>query len=375
MVARPAEDAAVLACLTRLEAAPADARTAADTLAGVPARAVEAALQELARRRGAEALGLIAALAREPGSKQTRTAARRVLYRLSLAGLAPTPVAPRPVVSRQRDRAARAWLSGVDGTGSRAVWILFEGSFGGLALCALILNDQAGILEAAGGAVSKKRLARELSSLRERQKLPWLEAPPERALALVGETLALHGRLGTEPPPGFARWRRFFGGGAPAPARDVSRPDLEDPTLLDHSAELLEQPELASWFIDPGALQSDALELLAARESRLVLSEPQKAERQAAILDRVLDRVFTSEARALWARRLREMAWIFDATGRARQGQLARAAASALDAPERSPRHLPLARALAERGLAFAAEVALGRVSAAAVSRRPRSSS
>src|SRR3972149_6966571 len=63
MVARPAEDEAVLACLAALEAALAGAGALPDSLADVPPRTLEAALEALAKRRGAEALPLVCAVA------------------------------------------------------------------------------------------------------------------------------------------------------------------------------------------------------------------------------------------------------------------------------------------------------------------------
>ncbi len=374
---RPAEDEAILACLATLEATLAGTAAHSESLDDYSPRALEAALGALARRGDDPALRLVTALAESAPSKQTRKAARRVLYRLTQAGITLPRAAAKPVVERQPERALRAWVSGVDGTGSRAVWILFEGGFGGLVLCALILNDQVGVLESAGGAISKKRLEGELKSLRQSQKLPWLEMPPERATALVAEALALHARRGTEPPAEFSRWRPFLGAAA-GPARPMigevlTASDVQkDPTLLDRSAELLERPELASWFLDPGALGSEALELLQARESRLVVSDQIKAEREAAVVERVVERAFTAEARGLWARRLLEMAWIFHATGRLEEARLAYATALALDDPERAAPRIPFARGLAQRGLAFASEVALGRLSAAEVSRAPR---
>lgn len=375
MVARPVEDEAVLACLATLEATLTASPAQSESLDAFSPRMLEAALGALARRGDDAALRLITALAERAPSKQARKAARRALYRLTQAGVSVPPTDPQPVVKRQRAR--RAWVSGVDGTGSRAVWVLFEGSFGDLALCALILNDQAGILESAGGAISKKRLESELRSLRQSQKLPWLEIPPGRATGLVAEALALHARRGTAPPPEFSCWRTLFGEAAPEPPPMIAEvltasEATSDLTLLDHSAELLHLPELASWFLDPGAIESEALELLQAKESRLVLSDQLKAEREAAIVERVVDRVLTPEARGLWARRLSEMAWIFHATGRPREARIAYATALALEDSERVPRQLPFARGLAERGLAFASEVTLGRVSAAEVSRAPR---
>lgn len=377
MVARPAEDEAVLACLATLEASLAKTGGESEALDEFSPGTLEAALDALARRGDDPALRLLTTLAERASSKQARKAARRVLYRLTQAGVALPPAAPKPQAERQPPRAARAWVSGVDGSGSRAVWVLFEDAFGGLALCALIMNDQAGILESAGGAISKKRLEAELRSLRQSQKLPWLELPPARATGLVAEALALHARLKTDPPAEFSRWRRSFdaaaGGAGPMIGEVLAADEVRrDATLLDHSAELLALPELASWFLDPGTLGSDALELLQARESRLVVSDHIKAEREAAIVERVVDRALTADARALWARRLAEMAWIFHATGRLREARVAYATALALDDPERPPRRIPLARGLAERGLAVASEVALGRLSAAKVSRAPK---
>jgi hypothetical protein len=280
---------------------------------------------------------------------------------------APAKPAPRPVVERRAEAAARAWVSGIDGSGSRAVWLLFDGALGGLALCSLIVNDEVGILDAAGGEISKKRLEVELAALRASQKLPWLEVEPSRAVALVGEALTLHRARGTAPPAPFARWDRLFTATPPAPL-----PALDaDSALVEQSASLLELPELAGWFLDPESVQTDAVDLLQARESKLVVSDQIKAEREEAIVTNVVERELTGVARPRWARRLAEMAFVFRATGRMEPAAMAEAAAAALADEARTVTHQPFARALARRGLDFASEVALGRISAAEVSRKP----
>jgi hypothetical protein len=405
MTAAAPSDAAA-ACLAVLEAALGDA-----TLPALPAgRAadLDEALRALARRHGAAAVPLLERLAETAPDKEQRRAARRALYRLEQSGQRParapaaTPV--RPVVAREAEHPVRAWLSGIDGSGSRAAWILFEGGLGGgLRLCSLILNDEAGIMDAAGGPIARKRLEAELRGLRESQKLPWVEVDGARACALVGHALALHERTGTVPPPEFARWRKSFAnastvssgvgnstvsslssfssagaqkwpphsphGGQPSSGQPAA--SAVDPAVLGRSASLLELAELGGWFVDPGRVATEALALLQARESRLVVSDQIKAEREAAIIDGVVEVHFPAAARLRWAGRLREMADIFGMTGRADEATLARTVATALADADRPAATIPFVRALAARGLEMAAEVALGRARLDDVSRAP----
>lgn len=371
MSATALSDAAA-ACLAALEAALRDASPPA-LPAGRDAD-LDEALRVLARRHGAAAVPLLERLATTAPGKEQRRAARRALYRLEQAGQrparAPGATAVRPVVAREAEHPVRAWLSGIDGSGSRAAWILFEGGLGGgLRLCSLILNDEAGIMDAAGGPIARKRLEAELRTLRESQKLPWVEVDGARACALVAQALALHEQLGTVPPPEFARWRKSFVRG-PVAARPPAAGEA-DPGRLEESAGLLELAELGGWFLDPARVATEALALLQARESRLVVSEQIKAEREAAILDGVIEANFPAGARQRWAGRLREMADIFGMTGRADAAATARAVADALADAGRPATAIPFVRALAARGLEMAAEVALGRARLDDVSRAP----
>ena len=358
-------------------------------LARVSPPALDDALRALAKRHGAASLPLLERLAGAAPDKDHRRAVRRALYRLEQSGLRPPRAAAaapaRPVVTRAAEHPVRAWLSGIDGSGSRAAWILFEGGLGGgLRLCSLILNDEAGIMDAAGGPIARKRLEAELRGLRESQKLPWVEVDGRRACALVADALALHERLGTVPPPEFARWRKNFlatlsNAGAqtwPPHSPTSGHPSTaggqpSDSDLLEGSATLLDLPELMGWFIDPVRVQHEALALLQVRESRLVVSDQVKAEREASIVDGVVEAQLPDAARRRWAARLREMAEIFRMTGRLEPAALAEQTAAALADVGRPATAIPFARALAARGIEMASEVALGRTRLADVSRAP----
>ncbi|MBI3825102.1 MAG: hypothetical protein HY294_03810 [Candidatus Rokubacteria bacterium] len=365
--AAPGEQAARRALETAL-AGGADA-SLTRSLAALEEPALDRALAAFAADRAAASLPVLTALAAASAPRPVRRAARRALYRLSQRGIAAAPPpAARPVVARQPERALRAWISGIDGSGARACWILFEGPWGGWRLCSLILNDVTGIADVAGGDITKKRLDRELATLRASQKLPWVAIEPARAVALVAEALALHARLGTTPPAGFERWRQLFEGADPAAAAPPAA--SADPALAERGGELLERPELAGWFLDPERVQPDAVDLLQARESRLVVSDQVKAEREETIVGRVVERELGDEARRLWARRLLEMALLLEADQAGEPAAGARAAATALADPGREARAQPFARGLARRALEVASEVALGRLSAADVRRR-----
>jgi hypothetical protein len=339
-------------------------------LAALPESVLDATLRAFADARGGAAGAVLVVLAAEPGSRALRRAAKRALYRLGQRGMAPAAphAAPRRLGAGGAARPVRAWLSGIDGSGSRAVWIVFQDEHSGLRLCSLILNDLAGILDAAGGDITKKRLERELAELRATQKLPWVTADAARAAGLVAEALARHGETGTAPPAAFARWQPLFAS-VPPPPPPAFGP--VDESRLEHSADLLARPELAGWFLDPEAVQAEALERLQARDSRLVVSDQIRAERDAALVDRVVERELGAETRRRWARRLGEMALVFAAEGREEHAALARAAAAALADEERDVRRHPLARGLATRALEVAGEIALGRLSAAEASRKP----
>jgi hypothetical protein len=356
-----------------------DAAADAARLAALAPPALDAALRALEHERGESALPVLTALA-ERGTGPVRRLARRALYRLSQRGVAPPPPEPRPVVERRPERARRAWMSPIDGTGSRAVWILFEGGYGGYTLCSLIINDVAGVLEAAGGEITKKRLEAELAALRGSERLPWVEFPPAIALARVADAIALHDALGTSPPGELAPWRRFFAredlrpieGSPPAgDGRDEIPTEPVAPPTAEQVARLLALPELASWFLDPERAHQDAVALLEARSSRLVVSDHVKAEREHSIVTEVVERQMTPEAATRWALRLADTAAILAATDRGEEAAIARAAARSLVDPDQAPGRNHFARRLAERTLEVAIEVVSGRLTAEEASRRP----
>jgi hypothetical protein len=335
-----------------------------------------AAAAALATLNVPDAAAVLAEAEARTAHKPVRTAIRRALYRLRQAGIAPPEAPPAPRV-RSRPQVSRAWGSAIDGTGTRGLWLVLDSPRGDRTLVSAVISDQDGVLDAAAGPVSRKRLDERLAALVAESPLRWVELPAGWAARLMLEAVRRHQARDTPLPGDLGRW--LDGLEAPDPAAEppvyahlAVGAVTADPTLLERSADVLALPELSSWFVDPPALQSDALELLQARESRLVVSDQIKAEREAALTDRVIDRLFDAVARGRWRHRLEETAFVLVATGRAPEARLALAAASALADDARAARHVPFVRALVAKSLEIAGEVALGRVSAVDASRQPR---
>jgi hypothetical protein len=325
----------------------------------------------------AEAAAALAAAEAAAPTKAVRTAVRRALYRLRQAGVAPPPppAEPRPAPASPVPR--QAWVSAIDGTGARGVWVVLEGALGERTLLSGIPHESEGLLDFAGGPIAKRRLDERLRAIRAESPLPWVEVDPEWALHLLAEAAQRQSAAGAPLPGDLARWRAtlqpWTAGGEPPIYRRIPAEAVgADAGLVERGAALLALPELAGWFLDPPTVQSEALELLQAKESRLVVTDQIKEERRVALIERVIDARFDAETRQLWQRRLEEDAWVFLETGRPDDARMAIATALALADAERPARRIPFVRALVERSLEVAGEVALGRVPAEQVRRTPR---
>jgi hypothetical protein len=372
-------------------------------LATIPAGELEAALRWLAREHGMAALPILRrCLASRPehaiaaaqalgtlavpeavdalehagagaAPKAIRTATRRALYRLRQVGVerrapAPPPT-PAPGVTP-----AEAWVSAVDGTGSRGLWLTFAGPHGERTLLQAILSEDAGLVDFSAGPLAKKRVEERLRALRNASPLPWVAAPASWAWASLVEAATRTRAAGRPVPLELARWIERIGTPAaePAPIHPLRPASTHDLARLERSAELLALPELTGWFLGPERVASEAVEWLQAQESRLVVSDQIKVERLAALIDRVIETQFDAAARQRWQARLEEQAYVLLGLGREEHARTALAVAHALGDPAHSLRRVPFLRALAERSLEVAGEVATGRLSAEAASRAPR---
>src|SRR5688572_18777993 len=175
-----------------------------------------AIVDALGSMRSEEAGRVLAAVAADVSDKDLRKAARRALHRLRATGIAvdvPTVTAPPsvPAAAVESARVTDAYASFVDGVGSRSIWLCLERAFGGVDTFGMVANLYVGIKDTTYRDTTRKRFARMIEDWREEHDLTLVELPPEYALSLVSEALALNAQERFPLPTEFQLHRRQFG--------------------------------------------------------------------------------------------------------------------------------------------------------------------
>jgi hypothetical protein len=103
--------------------------------------------------------------------------------------------------------------------------------------------------------------------------------------------------------------------------------------LLSESANLHEIPPFSAWFLKDQEVQGYVSDIKDAQESRLVLTSDQKDARLNSIFRKALEELFPEDKRLLWKRRLEEMAYILQKTGKEKEAKITMSAAIDLKNP------------------------------------------
>lgn len=321
----------------------------------------------IAHRLGAvasdDSAALLARLEREAPDKQVRKEAKRALYRLEQRGVRPV-VAPAAPPQPATGPLIEGYVSPLDGRGDQLVWLV-KPQAGGVAHLFAVINDPAGLREAAVSLISRKQLKAVRDELARKHDLRlvdidwryadflmqrafgWARASGER---IEGDYPALRAQLTRQPAATDL---------PPAVLARIDAAALASPAaLLAGSAALLEEPELRTWFLAREQIAAYLAELEGVRDSPLVLNRAQQEERFEDIIGRAIDGLFDAAARPAWARRLYEMGYFFAATRRPERALQAAAVAQALDAAG-APRDIAFCAQLVRASLAFYFQMAV----------------
>jgi hypothetical protein len=294
----------------------------------------------------------------ESTDKLVRKEAKRALYRLQQRGLS-VPELPVEAPVSLPTSATEGYLSPVDGSGDQLVWVLKPRS-GGLLHLFAVVNDPEGMREVNLAVISRKALKTLRAELEAKHELRLVEADwrycdflmrrafrwaRERNGRIEGDFPGLRSQIVSEPGEEDV---------APLVFRYIDAAGLEaDPGPLSRSAELVEEPEFRTWWLQRDRLQPYLDDLAAIKDSPIVLDRSQQEERYRAVVDRAVEEIFSPPLRDSWVRRLYEMAYFLWSSARPERAKSAAAAALALGKSERGGREIPFCEVLARGSIAF----------------------
>lgn len=329
------------------------------------------AVEALALHRTRAAANALLRLGDRAPDKLVRKEARRGLHRLRTAGIAPeehatptaTPAAVRPAL-----RYYRGMLTNPDPNGDRAVMVGAERPSGIVDGVFALLSEEEGLVRCYALESSRKGFDQQLEKVREQLSgLTWVAAPPAYCHFLIHQHAERTRAAGTLSPT-REHCARVLGNPEtlyqqPIIYERLSADEVRnDPSLLHRTAELFLEPEFGGWLLEFETVKKYAGVLREARESRLVLNEWVKKDRELRILDAAIEDLFTPAVRAAFAGRLEEMSFVLLESDRAEAARIALASALALrEEPQEAQHAIPFVRALVLASIEYAIKTGFGR--------------
>jgi hypothetical protein len=318
---------------------------------------VEALLKEAT----IESATALAELERQAGDKESRKAARRALYLLSMRGIRPTPavLTGEALPDDPAPETLRAYASGFDGAGNRILFFEIAGPDGGKPTAVqMLVNDQTGLQTCDSARLDRRELRRRIQQLEQlpAEGLAFVEITPDYGRWLLEEARELLRRQNKPSPAGVLELLPRIG----VPRHDYLISPVYDSISVEtlNADEAIERDPKAlfelTWFENWFFAVEDVLRALSDWENATDTLDASPDEKAAAerelIVREVTTDLFTPGVRTRYVRRLEETAdilWRLSHTNEAKMA-LIHAQALAGDAPVAEA---PFARALVERTL------------------------
>jgi hypothetical protein len=260
--------------------------------------------------------------------------AKRELQRLKQRGVQVQEVRPagetvlKPLPEAE---APPCYASSIDSYGERAIW-WSRAARQGVEVVQVVCSDTKGILTADALALSRKSWREFVKRLPRQGVVYTAEISKEHARALIAEAEATGARNGFSPPGAYAEALRLLG---PAPDRLPPSPgsaiEVQDEAAQAlGGAALFDDPLFASWIPEEDALRSFALRVDEIAVSQLYIDAKQKQEAFERAGEEAAQAYFTAPRRALYSKRLLEMAHVLSQANRMEMARVAVAVSRAL---------------------------------------------
>ncbi|HEY6909372.1 MAG TPA: hypothetical protein VI356_08395 [Myxococcales bacterium] len=229
-------------------------------------------------------------------------------------------------------------VSSIDAYGERAIWWT-RPARQGVELVQVVVSDQKGILAAEALPLSRRSWRDFEKKLPRQDAVATAEVSRDHARQLIAEAEAVGARNGFSPPPRYADALRVLG---PAPETPPPSPGLavqvvEEPARARAGDTLFDDPLFSSWIPDEEELRHFALRVDEVSTSQLYIDDAQRRQGFEHAADEAAAAYFTPQRRALYARRLLEMAHVLASIGREGVAQVAVAVSRALEKDASNP--------------------------------------
>ena len=332
----PADVARTREALDKLEGGEAAALSA--EISALPPMMALAAVHAAGRAGKQEVLLLLASGADKALGKE----AKRELQKLKQKGVQVQELKPQGAAVLKplpEQEAPPCYVSSIDAYGERAVW-WSRPARQGVEVVQVVTSDLKGILAVDALALSRRSWREFVKRLPRSNVVTTAEISKEHARQLIADAEKDGARKGFSPPQQYGEALRLLGPAPePAPQSPGAAIDLGD-ELLAHQlagAALFEDPLFMSWIPEEDAFRAFALKVDEIAVSQLYLDPGQKVQAMERAADEAASVYFTPQRRALYARRLTEMAHVLMQVGRSDAAKTARAVGLALEGEAANP--------------------------------------
>ncbi len=224
----------------------------------------------------------------------------------------------------------KGYMSRLEGNGSRMVILHLPRQGQSFNLFLALCNDVEGLKDTYAVLLSNKETKKYLDSTRQDMPGELVELPPAYVLQILEDSYQANPDQSSEAVAAYLRVRSFLQerlGPEPAPDIHTLLPRLENrEQYLEQSRNLSLEEDFLNWHFSPEELAPWFEKIQDIEKSPLVLTSEQKVARVERTVDEATRELFPPEQRRLLSRRLLEMAYYLESTGRphlARQAQAA----------------------------------------------------
>lgn len=305
------------------------------------------------------AVDVLAAWEAEARDKALKKEIRRSLFKLSQKGLAVPEAKPGGGVAAVPSGAEiEGYMSAVDGSGGRLVWIVKVQPGQGLRTIQAMLTDKDGLLRIGGAQIRRRDMRGMFREIKEKHGISMVPVPWEYADAMIYDAYERARERGQSGLENFHQLRAPFDAARPRSQehpiyRRLDAGAVRDGAWREQSRRLLEEPELRFWILDEEWVRPYLAQLEEAQTSRLVLNPAQKEERLAGIVRDAVRSLCTGEMAGFLQRRLEDMALYFAETGRESAATLSLAVAVQVGTGDPGPLDISFLTGLVQKSFGF----------------------